>query len=46
LLATSELRGLKTALSAPRKGSPDPLSRLFFADSLRRIDAALRKKPE
>jgi hypothetical protein len=46
LLAIAELRTLKVALSAPRKGSPDALSRLFFADSLRRIDAALRKRPD
>jgi hypothetical protein len=45
LLASAELRSLKSALSSPRKNSPDALTRLFFADALRRIDAALQKKP-
>lgn len=45
LIATAELRSLQSALSAPRKSSPDSLTRLFFADALRRIDAALQKKP-
>ena len=43
-LAGSELRTLKAQLSAPRKSSPDAMSRLLFADSLRRIDLALTKK--
>ncbi len=46
LVAFSELKTLKTALQGPRKTSPDALTRLFFADALRRIDAALTKKPE
>ena len=43
-LAFSELQTLKAQLSAPRKGSPDAMSRLLFADALRRIDLALTKK--
>ena len=43
-VAASELRALKTQLGAPRKSSPDALSRLLFADSLRKIDLALTKK--
>ena len=46
LLAIAELKALKAALSAPRKTSPDQLSRLFFEDALRRIDIALRRRPE
>jgi len=46
LVAFSELKTLKAALLGPRKTSPDALTRLFFADTLRRIDAALVKKPE
>ena len=43
-MAFSELQTLKKELAAPRKGSPDAMSRLLFADSLRRIDLALTKK--
>ena len=43
-LAFSELQTLKAQLGAPRKNSPDAMSRLLFADSLRRIDLALTKK--
>ncbi len=44
LLAGADLRALKAQLSAPRKSSPDAMTRLFFADALRRIDLALTKK--
>ena len=43
-IAFSELQTLKKQLSAPRKSSPDAMSRLLFADSIRRIDLALTKK--
>ena len=43
-IAFSELQTLKTQLTAPRKSSPDAMSRLLFADSIRRIDLALTKK--
>ncbi len=43
-LAFSELQTLKKQLTAPRKSSPDAMSRLLFADSIRRIDLALTKK--
>ena len=43
-MAASELRTLKKQLAAPRKSSPDAMSRLLFADSIRRIDLALTKK--
>lgn len=43
-MAFSELQTLKKQLAAPRKSSPDAMSRLLFADSLRRIDLALTKK--
>ena len=43
-MASSELQTLKTQLGAPRKASPDAMSRLLFADALRRIDLALTKK--
>ena len=43
-MAFSELQTLKAQLGAPRKSSPDAMSRLLFADSLRRIDLALTKK--
>ena len=43
-MASSELRTLKAQLAAPRKASPDAMSRLLFADSIRRIDLALTKK--
>ncbi len=46
LVAFSELQTLKKQLSGPRETSPDALTRLFFADTLRRINAALIKKPE
>lgn len=46
LTAFGELQTLKKALAAPRKNAPDAFSRLFFADTIRRIDAALVKKPE
>jgi hypothetical protein len=46
LVAFSELQTLKKQLQGPRKTAPDALTRLFFADTLRRIDAALVKKPE
>ena len=44
LLAGADLRALKAQLSGPRKSSPDAMTRLFFADALRRIDLALTKK--
>ena len=43
-MAFAELQTLKAQLGAPRKNSPDAMSRLLFADSLRRIDLALTKK--
>ena len=43
-MARSELQTLKAQLGAPRKSSPDAMSRLLFADALRRIDLALTKK--
>lgn len=43
-MAFSELRALKVQLAAPRKSSPDAMSRLLFADTIRRIDLALTKK--
>ena len=43
-MAFSELQTLKKQLAAPRKSSPDAMSRLLFADSIRRIDLALTKK--
>ncbi|WP_123580553.1 zinc-dependent metalloprotease [Abditibacterium utsteinense] len=46
LVAFSELQTLKKSLAGPRQTSPDALTRLFFADTLRRINAALVKKPE
>ncbi len=46
LVAFSELKTLKAALLGPRNSSPDAMTRLFIADTLRRIDAALVKKPE
>jgi len=46
LVAFSELQTLKKQLSGPRQTSPNALTRLFFADTLRRINAALVKKPE
>lgn len=45
LVARAELGTLRQQLAAPRKSAPDAMSRLFFADTLRRIDAALAKKP-
>jgi hypothetical protein len=46
LTAFGELQTLKKQVEAPRQGSPDAFSRLFFADTARRINAALTKKPE
>ena len=46
LVARNELVALKNALSGPRKTAPDAFSRLFYADTLRRIDAGLSKKSE
>lgn len=46
LTAFAELQSLKKALAGPRKSAPDAFTRLFFADTVRRIDAALVKKPE
>ncbi len=43
-MAFSELQTLKAQLGVPRKSSPDAMSRLLFADALRRIDLALTKK--
>ncbi len=43
-MAFSELQTLKKQLATPRKSSPDAMTRLLFADSLRRIDLALTKK--
>ena len=43
-MAFSELQTLKKQLAAPRKSSPDAMTRLLFADSIRRIDLALTKK--
>jgi hypothetical protein len=44
VVAQSELRQLKSRLEGPRRTSPDAYTRLHFADSIRRIDAALREK--
>ena len=43
-MAFGELQTLKAQLGTPRKSSPDAMSRLLFADALRRIDLALTKK--
>lgn len=46
LVARNELLTLKKTLAGPRKTAPDEFSRLFYADTLRRIDAGLAKKLE
>jgi hypothetical protein len=46
VIAAGELQALKKALAAPRKSSPDAMTRLFFADALRKINAALTKKAD
>jgi hypothetical protein len=44
LVAYGELLALKKQLAGPRNTSPDAMTRLYFADTLRRINLALTKK--
>lgn len=46
LVAFGQLQKLKASIAGPRKTSPDAMTRLFYADILRKIDLALTKKPE